>query len=58
MLELMAHGGMRIGEVLKLRAKDAKDANVEDRKLLIAKPKSGREYEVVYIPKAGIARFR
>ena len=53
MLELMARGGMRIGEVLKLRAKD-----VDDRKLLITKPKSGREYEVVYIPKKVAERLR
>ncbi|MFN2343968.1 MAG: tyrosine-type recombinase/integrase [Desulfonatronovibrio sp.] len=52
-LELMARGGMRIGEVLNLRAKD-----VDDRKLHISKPKSGREYEVVYIPKKVSERLR
>lgn len=46
MLELMARGGMRIGEVLKLRVKD-----VDDRKLLITSPKSGRQSEIVFIPK-------
>jgi len=46
MLELMARGGMRIGEVLKLRVKD-----VDDRKLLVASPKSGRQSEIVFIPK-------
>jgi integrase/recombinase XerD len=46
MLELMARGGMRIGEVLKLRAMD-----VDDQKLLLINPKSGRETEVVFIPK-------
>ncbi|MFN2267275.1 MAG: tyrosine-type recombinase/integrase [Desulfonatronovibrio sp.] len=52
-LELMARGGMRIGEVLNLRAKD-----VDDRKLHVSKPKSGREYEVVYIPKKVSERLR
>jgi integrase/recombinase XerD len=46
MLELMARGGMRVGEVLKLTAGD-----VEDQKLVIRNPKSGKETEVVFIPK-------
>lgn len=46
MLELMARGGMRIGEVLNLNPRD-----VEDRKLIICDPKSGREIEVVFIPR-------
>jgi integrase len=45
-LELMARGGMRIGEVLNLTPRD-----VEDRKLTIRDPKSGRPLEVVFIPK-------
>lgn len=45
LLELMARGGMRISEVLNLRPQD-----VDDRKLLLREPKSGRDYEVVYIP--------
>jgi integrase len=45
MLELMARGGMRISEVLNLTPKD-----VEDRKLIIRDPKSGKEMEVVFIP--------
>ncbi len=45
MLELMARGGMRIGEVLKLRLKD-----LQDRKLILQEPKSGREHELVFIP--------
>jgi integrase/recombinase XerD len=53
MLELMARGGMRIGEVLKLRAMD-----VDDRKLLIISPKSGRQSEVVFIPKKVADRLR
>jgi integrase/recombinase XerD len=44
-LELMTRGGMRIGEVLKLTLDD-----IEDRKLLLRKPKSGKEHEVVFIP--------
>jgi len=46
MLELMARGGMRVGEVLKLTAMD-----VEDQKLTIKNPKSGKSTEVVFIPK-------
>ena len=42
----MARGGMRIGEVLNLTPRD-----VEDRKLTIRDPKSGRPLEVVFIPK-------
>ena len=45
MLELMARGGMRVGEVLKITPKD-----FEDRKVMIVDPKSGRELEVVFIP--------
>ncbi len=46
MLELMARGGMRVSEVLNL-----KPADIEDQKLLLHAPKSGREQEVVFIPK-------
>lgn len=53
MLELMGRGGMRIGEVLKLRARD-----VDDRKLFLRSPKSGRQYEVVFIPKEVADRLR
>ena len=45
MLELMARGGMRVGEVLKLTALD-----VDDQKLTIKNPKSGKVSEVVFIP--------
>ena len=44
-LELMSRGGMRISEVLNLTPMD-----VNERKLLLREPKSGREQEVVYIP--------
>ena len=37
MLELMARGGMRVGEELKLRAMD-----VHDRKLVLKEPKKDR----------------
>ena len=53
MLELMGRGGMRIGEVLNLRAKD-----VDDRKLFLKSPKSGRQSEVVFIPKKVADRLR
>ena len=45
MLELMARAGMRVGEVLKLTPKD-----IEDRKVIIRDPKSGKELEMVFIP--------
>jgi integrase/recombinase XerD len=44
-LELMARGGMRIGEVLKLRPSD-----IEGGRILIQAPKSGRQTEVAFIP--------
>lgn len=52
MLELMARGGMRISEVLGLRPID-----INDRKLLLHEPKSGREQEVVFIPRKVCARL-
>jgi len=52
-LELMARGGMRIGEVLKLTAND-----LQDRKLTLREPKSGREREVVFIPQKVAERLR
>lgn len=45
-LELMARGGMRVGEVLKLTPGD-----VNDHKLLLQAPKSGKEAEIVFIPR-------
>jgi integrase/recombinase XerD len=44
-LELQARCGLRIGEVLKLKASD-----VMDRKLLIREPKSGKENETAFMP--------
>ena len=45
-LELMARGGMRVGEVLKLTPR-----HVNDQKLILKAPKSGNEVEVVFIPR-------
>jgi len=44
-LELQARCGLRVGEVLKLRAVD-----VADRKLTIHEPKSGKESEIAFMP--------
>lgn len=52
-LELMARGGMRIGEVLKLAP-----ADIYDQKLIIQDPKSGKESEAVYIPRKLIDRLK
>jgi integrase len=49
----MARGGMRIGEVLKLKVK-----NVHGRKLVLSDPKSGNQTEIVYIPKKVADRLR
>ena len=53
MLELMAKGGMRIGEVLKIRPMD-----VKDRKITLSEPKSGKESEMVFIPQKIADRLR
>ena len=45
MLELMARGGMRVGEVLKITPND-----IDDRKIVVRDPKSRKEIEVVFIP--------
>jgi len=45
-LELMARGGMRVGEVLKLTPE-----NVNDQKLILQRPKRGNEAEKVFIPR-------
>jgi len=52
-LELMARGGMRISEVLKLTPND-----IDDRKLMLRDTKSGREQEIVYIPQKVAGRLR
>ena len=45
MLELMARGGMRVGEVLKLTP-----ADILGRKLILNDTKSGKEQELIFIP--------
>lgn len=45
MLELMARCGLRIGELLNIRASD-----ISERKLTIKGPKSGNESEVAFMP--------
>jgi integrase/recombinase XerD len=44
-LEMMARGGMRIGEVLKLTPSD-----IQGGRVAIQAPKSGRQTEVAFIP--------
>ena len=53
MLELMARGGMRISEVLQLTPND-----IEDRKLVLRNPKSGKERETVFIPQKVADRLK
>lgn len=53
MLELMARGGMRVGEVLKLPPND-----ISNRKLLLREPKSGREREMIFIPQKVADRLK
>ena len=53
LLELMARGGMRVGEVLKLTPRD-----VQNRKLIIRDPKSGREQETIFLPQKVAERLR
>ena len=52
MLELMARGGMRIGEVLSLTPGD-----IQERSLTIQNPKSGRRVETVYVPQKILVRL-
>jgi len=52
MLELMARGGMRVGEVLNLVP-----ANIQERTLAIQNPKSGRAEETVYVPRKLLIRL-
>jgi integrase len=53
LLELMARGAMRIGEVLKLTPND-----IAERKLLSREPKSGGDAEIVFIPQKVADRLR
>ena len=52
MLELMARGGMRIGEVLNLTPND-----IQEFSLTIHNPKSGRAEEKVYVPRKILIRL-
>jgi integrase len=53
MLELMARGGMRVGEVLKLTP-----ADILDRKLILNDTKSGKEQELIFIPQKVADRLK
>jgi integrase/recombinase XerD len=53
MLELMARGGMRDGEVLKLTP-----ADILDRKLILNDTKSGKEQELIFIPQKVADRLK
>jgi len=52
-LELMARGGMRVGEVLKLTPND-----IQERKLILRYPKSGKEREFIFIPQKVADRLK
>ena len=53
MLEFMARGGMRIGEVFKMVPND-----IAERKILLREPKSGREIEMIFIPQKVADRLK
>ena len=53
MLELMARGGMRISEVLKLIP-----ADINDRRLTLREPKSGKEQEFIFVPQKIAERLK
>jgi len=53
MLELMARGGIRIGEVLKLTPND-----ILDWKLILNDVKSGNEQELIFIPQKVADRLK
>jgi len=52
-LELMARSGMRIGEVLSLRGED-----IEDRRVSLTNPKSGKESELAFLPQKVAERLK
>ena len=52
-LELLARGGMRVGEILKLTP-----ADIDGMKITLLEPKSGWEQEIVFIPKRVAERLR
>jgi site-specific recombinase XerD len=53
MLELMARGGMRVGEVLKLTP-----ADILDQKLILNDTKSSKEQELTFIPQKVADRLK
>ncbi len=53
LMELMARGGMRVSEVLKLVARD-----IHGQKLILRDPKSGKQSEVVFIPQKIAERLK
>jgi len=53
LVELMARGGLRVSEALRLRGKD-----VEDQKLVLRSPNSGKEQKVVFIPQKVALRLK
>ena len=53
MLELMVRGGMRIGEMLKIRPID-----IQDRKITLPDSKSGKDFELVFIPQKVADRLK
>jgi integrase/recombinase XerD len=53
LLELMARCGMRVGEVLKIIPDD-----VDDRKVIIRDPKSGKQGEAVFLPQKVADRLK
>ena len=52
-LEFMARSGMRVGEVLGLRAED-----IEERRVSLTNPKSGKESELVFLPQKVAERLK
>jgi integrase/recombinase XerD len=52
MLERMARGGMRVGQVLNLTPDD-----IQESSLTIQNPKSGRAEEMVYVPRKILIRL-
>jgi len=52
LMEIQAKSGLRIGEVLRLRAGD-----IDGRKLVLAAPKSGKESEEAYMPESLAAKL-
>jgi len=53
MVELMARGGMRVDEVLKLTP-----ADILDRKLILNDTKSGKQQEIIFIPQKVADRLK